>query len=300
MSTDDRGWSDEEQLVQHLAEFGFSRNEARMYLAALGRPPLRVAELAELADVKRPTASAALRQLVEKGLFEESTGPDAGQVARYQAAAPGLVVQRLRHQSALEQADRVQDTSLLVADLFARYYEAPQGDDPFEYVELIRNSDAAWARRDAITAGAEKEVVQARRMTRPGTSPRAGDEVGVREGVTYRVLYETGFLDFPQFVARLAEREQRGEQIRFVDRVPVGMTAVDRRKCLLSLNPIGLTSGQGSWVVLEQPALAHLLRRPLPLNLAVHRGRAVILTSCLVVAYCCGSLLLSPLGRTDR
>jgi hypothetical protein len=126
-------------------------------------------------------------------------------------------------------------------------------------VELIRNSDAAWARRDAITAGAEKEVVQARRMTRPGTRPRAGDEVGVREGVTYRALYETGFLDFPQFVARLAEREQRGEQIRFVDKVPVGMTAVDRRKVLLALNQLGLTSGQGSWVVLEQPALADLL-----------------------------------------
>ena len=259
MSTGVRGSSDEELLVQHLAEFGFSRNEARMYLAALGRGPLRVAELAELADVNRPKAYDALRQLVDKGLFEEDTGPDAGQVARYQAADPALVVQRLRHQSALEQADRVQDTSLLVADLFARYYEAPQGVDPFEYVELIRNSDAAWARRDAITAGAEKEVVQARRMTPPGTRPRAGEEVGVREGVSYRALYETGFLAFPQFVARLPEREQRGEQIRFVDAVPIGMTAVDRRKCLLSLNTTGLVRGQGSWVVLEQPALAHLL-----------------------------------------
>ena len=37
------------------------------------------------------------------------------------------------------------------------------------------------------------------------------------------------------------------------------MTVVDRRKCLLALNPTGLTSGQGSWVVLEQPALADLL-----------------------------------------
>jgi HTH-type transcriptional regulator, sugar sensing transcriptional regulator len=260
MSTDDRGWSDEEQLLQHLAEFGFSRNEARMYLAALGRGPLRVAELAELSDVNRPKAYDALRQLVDKGLFEaEGIGSDSGRVARYQAADPALVVQRLRHQSALEQADRVQDTSLLVADLFAHYYQAPQGVDPFEYVELIRNSDAAWARRDAITAGAEKEVVQARRMTPSGTSPRAGDEVGVREGVIYRALYETGFLAFPQFVARLPEREQRGEQIRFVDAVPIGMTAVDRRKCLLSLNSTGLVSGQGSWVVLEQPALTDLL-----------------------------------------
>jgi sugar-specific transcriptional regulator TrmB len=259
MSTDDRGWSDEEQLVQHLAEFGFNRNEARMYLAALGRPPLRVAELAELADVNRPKAYDALYQLVGKGLFAEVTGQESGQGARYRAADPMLVVRRLRHQSALEQADRVQDTSLLVADLFARYYEAPQGDDPFEYVEVIRNSDAAWARRDAITAGAEKEVVQARRMTAPGTRPRAGDEVGVREGVSYRALYESEFLAFPQFMDRLAERGRRGEQIRFVDRVPVGMTAVDRRKCLLALNPIGLVSGQGSWVVLEQPALADLL-----------------------------------------
>jgi predicted DNA-binding transcriptional regulator len=260
MSTHDRGWSDEELLVQYLAEFGFSRNEARMYLAALGRGPLRVAELAELADVNRPKAYDALRQLVDKGLFEpETAGPEQGQVARFKAVDPMLVVQRLRHQSALEQADRVQDTALLVADLFARYYEAPQGDDPFEYVELIRNSDAAWARRDAITAGAEKEVVQARRMTPPGTRPRAGDEVGVREGVSYRALYETGFLEFPQFMGRLAEREQRGEQIRFIDAVPIGMTAVDRRKCLLSLNPTGLVSGQGSWVVLEQPALTDLL-----------------------------------------
>jgi HTH-type transcriptional regulator, sugar sensing transcriptional regulator len=260
MSTDDRAWSDEEQLVTYLGEFGFSRNEARMYLAALGRPSLRVAELAELADVNRPKAYDALRQLVDKGLFEqEGSGQDPGQVARFRAADPMLVVQRLRHQSALEQADRVQDTAMLVADLFARYYEAPQGDDPFEYVELIRNSDAAWARRDAITAGAEKEVVQARRMTPAGTAPRAGDEVGVREGVIYRAVYETGFLDFPQFVARLPEREQRGEQIRFVDHVPVGLCAVDRRKCLLSLNPSGMVSGQGSWVVLEQPALADLL-----------------------------------------
>jgi sugar-specific transcriptional regulator TrmB len=260
MATEDRGWEDDEQLVQYLAEFGLSRNEARMYLAALGRPPLRVAELAELADVNRPKAYDALRQLVDKGLFTE-TGqePGQGQVARFQAAEPKLVVQRLRHQSALEQADRVQDTSLLVADLFARYYEAPQGEDPFEYVELIRNSDAAWARRDAITAGAEKEVVQARRMTPPGIRPRAGDEVGARDGVTYRAIYESEFLTFPQFRARLAERERRGEQIRFVPQVPVGVTAVDRRKCLLSLNSTGLVSGQGSWVVLEQPALADLL-----------------------------------------
>jgi predicted DNA-binding transcriptional regulator len=260
MASDDPAWEDEEQLVQYLAEFGFNRNEARIYLAALGRPPLRVAELAELADVNRPKAYDALRQLVDKGLFTaEGTDKEPGQVARFKAAEPMLVVQRLRHQGALEQADRVEDTSLLVADLFARYYEAPQSDDPFEYVEMIRNAEAAWARRDAITAGAEKEVVQARRMTSSGVNPRAGDEVGVREGVSYRAVYELEFLSHPTFRAWVAERVKRGEQIRFVPEVAVGMCVVDRRKCLLALNSTGLVSGHGSWVVLEQPALADLL-----------------------------------------
>ena len=53
--------------------------------------------------------------------------------------------------------------------------------------------------------------------------------------------------------------EQMREADDLVAEVPVGMTAVDRRKCLLSLNQAGLVNGQGSWVVLEQPALAHLL-----------------------------------------
>jgi hypothetical protein len=196
-----------------------------------------------------------LRQLVDKGLVSE----EPGRVARFKAADPMLVVQRLRQQSVLDQVDRVEDTSQLVADLFARYYDAPLGDDPFDYVELIRNSDTAWARRDAITAGAEKEVVQARRLPPPGVAPRAGDEVGVREGVRYRTLFERGFLTHARFRARLAERERRGEEIRFLPEVGLGMCVVDRRKSLLALNRTGVVSGHGSWLVLEHPALASML-----------------------------------------
>jgi Sugar-specific transcriptional regulator TrmB len=255
MAMREGGWGDEEQLVQHLSEFGLSRSEARLYLAASGRPPLRVAELAELAEIPRPKAYDGLRQLVDKGLVSELPG----RVARFEAVDPMLVVQHLRQQSLADQADRVEDTSRLVADLFARYYDAPHGDDPFDYVELIRNSEAAWARRDAITAGAEKEVVQARKLPPPGVAPRAGDELGVREGVRYRCLHERGFLAHARFRARLAERERRGEEIRFVPEVAVSMCVVDRRKCLLSLNRTGVVSGQGSWLVLEHPALASML-----------------------------------------
>src|SRR6266511_2223244 len=75
-------WGDEDQLIAGLAEFGLGRNEARLYLAAVGRSSMRAAELAQLAGISRTKAYDALRLLVEKGLFTE----EPGKVARFRAA----------------------------------------------------------------------------------------------------------------------------------------------------------------------------------------------------------------------
>src|SRR6266516_940332 len=92
-------WDHEDQLLAGLGEFGLSRNEARLYLAAVGRPAMHVAELAEMADINRPKAYDALRLLVSKGLFAEL--PE--RVPLFEAVDPKLVVQRLRQQSIREQ-----------------------------------------------------------------------------------------------------------------------------------------------------------------------------------------------------
>jgi hypothetical protein len=255
MSNLEGAWGGEDHLVHDLGEFGLTRNEARLYLAAYGRPAMRAAELAELADVNRPKAYDALHLLVEKGLFTE----EPGRVARFRAADPQAVVLQLRQRSIASQAELVQDTSQLVADLFARYYDAPPADDPFDFVEVIRNAEAAWARCEAVAAGAEREVNRARRLPPGRAGPPDGDRVGIRPGVRYRTLYEMAYLADGQFRALVAERERQGEEIRFVWQLPIGLCVVDRRKSLLSLNPAELVSGPGSWVVLEHPALASLL-----------------------------------------
>jgi hypothetical protein len=245
---------DENELVADLVELGLTRNEARLYLAASGRPALRAAELAELAGVTRTKAYDALHQLVGKGLLRQRPG----RAARFEAAEPELLAQRLRQRSIQDQALLVQDTGALVADLFARYYAAPASDRPFDFVELIRNRDAAAARCEAIVAGARSEVASAIRLA-PGAMGPAEAGAGPRGGVRCRALYETGFLDDHAFRAGVAERERRGEEIRFVERVPVGLCVVDRRTSLLSLNRTAVTGGPGSWIVLEHPGLSTTL-----------------------------------------
>ncbi|HYT25962.1 MAG TPA: hypothetical protein VEP73_05710, partial [Actinomycetota bacterium] len=115
------------------------------------------------------------------------------------------------------------------------------------------------ARREAVTAGAQAEVVRALRSAPGETDPPAADELGMRAGVRYRALYERGFLDDEDFRGRLRDRELRGEEVRFVERVPVGMWVVDRRKSVISLNQTGVRSGPGTWIVLEHPGLSDLL-----------------------------------------
>jgi sugar-specific transcriptional regulator TrmB len=246
-------WGDEDQLIAGLAEFGLGRNEARLYLAALGRPSMRAAELAQLADISRTKAYDALRLLVEKGLFTE----EPGKVARFRAADASTVAQLLRQQTFTEKANLVEDTRRLVADLFDRYYATAAAEDPFDFVQLLRHGEAAWARQEAMIAGARNEVVRTRQRGPSGTLRT--DDLTLRAEVSYRSIFEREALADPQVRGWLGERQASGERIRFVDRVSAGLCVVDRTAIMLSLNPKARSVGVGNWLALEHPGLGMLL-----------------------------------------
>ena len=254
MSKRDTHWDEValEELVDDFVELGLTRNEARLYLAAYDQEAMRAAELAELAGVTRTKAYDALRELVSKGLFSRQPG----RVTQFKAADPLEVVLRLRQQGLRDQAELLEDTNRLIADLFERYYAAPSSSDPFDYVELIRHGQAAWARAETIAAGAQTEAL----WLHPCPPGAAGviDQGGARSGLTCRALYERRCLDDAAVRALLAEREAGGVQVRVAERVPLELGVVDRRTCILGLSAPG-TAGQGSWVLLEHPGLASLL-----------------------------------------
>ncbi|HZD38616.1 MAG TPA: helix-turn-helix domain-containing protein [Actinomycetes bacterium] len=255
MVGDETRWRDEDQLIAGLAEFGLGRNEARLYLAAVGRSSMRAAELAQLADISRTKAYDALRVLVSKGLFTE----EPGRVARFRAADARTVANFLRQQTFTEKASLVEGTSRLVADLFDRYYATAAADDPFDFVQLLQHGEAAWARQEAMIAGARREVVRTRQRGPSGILRT--DDLSLRAGVSYRSIFEREVLADPRLRAWLAERQAGGERIRFVDRVTTGFCVVDRTAIMLSLNPrvSPWGAGVGNWLALEHPGLGALL-----------------------------------------
>jgi hypothetical protein len=246
-------WGDEDQIIAGLAEFGLGRNEARLYLAAVGRQSMRAAQLAQLAEISRTKAYDALRLLVDKGLFTE----EPGRVARFRAADARTLAKLLRRQTFTEKANLVEDTRRLVADLFDRYYATAATADPFESVQVLRHADAAWARQEAMIAGARLEVVRVRRRPAGGTLHM--DELSLREGVSYRAIYEAEMLADPAFRAWVVERGARGERYRFVERVTAALCVVDRTAILLTLDSKDRRGGTGNWLALEHAGLGSLL-----------------------------------------
>jgi hypothetical protein len=249
----DARWGDEDELIAGLAEFGLGRNEARLYLAAVGRDSMRASELAQLADISRTKTYDALRLLVDKGLFTE----EPGRVARFRAADARTVAKSLRQQTFAEKANLVEDTSRLVADLFDRYYATASADDPFDSVQLLRHGEAAWARQEAMIAGARHEVVRTRRRGTSGTLRT--DDLSLRAGVSYRSILERETLADPHFRRWMVEREASGERFRFLDRVTAGVCVVDRTAIMLSLNPQARSVRLENWLALEHPGLGALL-----------------------------------------
>src|SRR6266540_95639 len=109
----------------------------------------------------------------------------------------------------------------------------------------------------STSSGARGEVIRTRRLPRRGAP--LPDPHTLREGVNARAIYEQGFLDVPRYRSGLAERVLRGEAIRFVERVGIGLCVVDRRAIMIGLNSSGVVNGPGHWLALEHPGLGDLL-----------------------------------------
>ncbi len=61
------------QLDRLLHQMGFSKNESKVYMAALGSGPSSAQELAEHADLPRTTVYSVLEYLVERGVVGKTT-----------------------------------------------------------------------------------------------------------------------------------------------------------------------------------------------------------------------------------
>ncbi len=242
-----------------LQQVGLNAYEARSYLILMGHPRFKALELAARAHVPRQKVYEVLDSLVEKGfaqVVQEKT-------KLFSAIDPGLAIPGyLARRSKAMQNELTEQARLatgLIEDLRAAFMEGQYGQGTLDFLSLVNDptQTAIHYRRMLTTVGREYAE-----FSRPPFAVDPLDEQLVKDsaerGVRCRLLIEAGPIE-AEHRGRLDEYEERGVQIRFLDRLPLKLALFDGRLGLVALLDPVLTRPSWTAVVFDHAGFAEAM-----------------------------------------
>jgi HTH-type transcriptional regulator, sugar sensing transcriptional regulator len=247
---------DGSDLVPELTRLGLTNYEARAYLALIRRGSSTGAQVARLADLPRQRIYDVLATLVEKGLA--SSRP--GDVVKYAAVPPQVALETLveNHRQHLALLER--EAATVVEQLGPAYAHGQEETDPLEYIEVLRDSRAINDRFEELQAGIKREILVFTKppYARPAQENIKGLEVAKRH--TAKGMYEFSTFDDPAFIEGVQRFIDAGEQVRFVEKLPLKLAIIDEAIVLFGMQDPVAGSADLTLMVVEHPALASILK----------------------------------------
>jgi sugar-specific transcriptional regulator TrmB len=243
-------------MVERLVRLGLTQYEARAYVALIRRDGSTPAEVAKVAGVPRPRIYDVIASLVAKGLASERPGRSARFVATPPDDAASILLNIHRERLQLLEAD----AEAIREELGPAFVEGSLQSDPLDYIELIRSPEAIAKRFFELEQSVEREILVFSKM--PTVVHVEENDVGlevarVRE---MRSLYEFSLLDDPLSRQGIQRFIEAGEQVRFVDELPMKLGIIDERTVLLAMvDPVAGDSGLTT-LVIEHAQLARCLK----------------------------------------
>lgn len=249
-------YSDGVEDIDLLVQLGLTSYEAKAYQALLQRGSSTASQVAELSGLPRQRVYDVLAGLVAKGLA--SARP--GQVARYTATPPNLVINRLLADRRQALAALEREAGPVVGGMVAAYQAGSQHTDPLDYIEVVRESQLTARRWDQLQRQARSEILVFAKP--PYVTTAQANTVGlqVTRRHTTRCVYELDAFGDADFLDGIRRFAAAGEQQRFVPELPLKLAIVDEQMVLFAMSdpaagPTRLTS-----LVVEHPALARVLK----------------------------------------
>lgn len=240
-----------------LVNLGLTRYEAGAYVALTSRGSATGSEVARLAGLPRQRVYDVLDALVRRGL----ASVEPGRPARYRAVAPGDAVAALLEDHRASFARLERDAVEAVALLTPAYRDGRNADDPFTYIEVLRDAGAIGKRFVELQAAAEHEILV---FTKPPYAVEPPENVAGREllarGVRARSVYERAVYENEPVVDAVRSFVAAGEQARVVEELPLKLVVIDERVSLFTLEDPVAGPTDLTILIVEHPGLARLLK----------------------------------------
>ncbi len=248
----------DEQQVQSLMELGLNSYEAKAYLALMGRDSFTAPQVADRSGVPRQRVYDVLNSLVEQGL---AIGRPGKRGVKYTAVAPDIALNGLIRREEQRVSRLAFSTGSLVTTLLQEYQAGLEENEPLDYIEVLRGSQSIHQRFSEIQEQAEDEILI---FTKPPyATPIDQNESGMKalkRKVVARSVYEFSAFDDPVTTRVISSFSSEGEQVRFVETLPLKLVIVDEAIVIVGMEDPIAGRKELTTLVVENSRMAQFMK----------------------------------------
>lgn len=223
-----RGGSLDASLESDLVRLGLTRDEARSYLALLGKGRMTARQLCAATGISRGRIYDVAAGLAAKGAAVETTTD----VRAFEAAAPDTATSNLLEKRRRELEEVETTTAELTAALTAAASATDAGPS---LIEWLRHTATVADRCRELVEEANEEVLWCvRRLSARATEEFDPERLAIARGVEVRAIYESTLLEH-EHAPNIHRYIAGGVRARHAASLPTQLLVVDRRKTMLPL-----------------------------------------------------------------
>jgi DNA-binding NarL/FixJ family response regulator/DNA-binding transcriptional ArsR family regulator len=227
-----------------LSVLGLDEGQQAVYDAVTAVPSATVTELVGATGLSARAVTSALAALRERGLVEALLG----QRQQWAMTPPEPAIDALVHETQRALA-QVRAHALGLAERARQ--QAVLG-RPEELVAIAEGSAAMGAHFEQLQRGAEREVLVLDRPPYPVTGGAVANPLQaelIRNGITYRGLYDAALLSDSRWTERVQADLDEGVQGRVMEGVPLKLAVADRSMAMIPLREADAVRGMSALVV---------------------------------------------------
>jgi len=253
-----------------LTAIGLTPSEERAYRGLVRRRSASPTEVSRDIGATASQARDVLEALEAKGFVSRMPGRRVSFVA----APPEVAVEAAAHRQ-LEGVERARHSAHQLSEEFR---SSSSSGAPVEVVEVVLGKEAVlqrWAQLQQITS---EELLAFDRppYSRPLPEVNIDEDVALRRGVSYRIIYSREALEWPGMLPHVERYARAGEEARVLPEVPMKLDIVDRKLGLVPLTLGDPGRIEGALLVHPSPLLEtmaflfeSLWERAVPLRVAL-------------------------------
>ncbi|MBW3664433.1 MAG: hypothetical protein KY469_15135 [Actinobacteria bacterium] len=235
-----------------LTAVGLTEAEEGIYRALVRRRHASAAEISRDVGTTAAQVRRAMEQLEAKGFVSRMPG----RKVTFVAGPPEVAVEAAIHRQ-LEGIERARQTAHRLADEFRSGSVAGA---PVEVVEVVLGREAVVQRWAQLQQLATEELLAFDRppYSRPTPEANPDEDVALRRGVRYRIVYSREALEWPGMLPHIERYMAAGEHARVLAEVPMKLDIVDRKLGLVPLTLDDPGRMEGALLVNPSPLLEGL------------------------------------------